>query len=62
MTDYKRKYRELDDEVKKKISASTKGRRKSFWHRQHIQQAMLDYWQTVPHRPENNTDNSDEQC
>ena len=62
MTQYKRKYRELDDDVKKKISASTKGRRKSFWHRQHIQQGMLDYWKTVEHRPENNSDNTDEQC
>lgn len=51
MTYYKRKYRELDDEAKKKISASTKGRKKSWSHKQHIAQAMVDYWRNVPHKP-----------
>lgn len=48
--EYKRKYRELDDEVRQKISQSTKGKRKSFSHRQHLSQALQDYWKTVPSR------------
>ena len=48
MSEYKRKYRELDDDVKKKISQSNKGKRKSFSHRMHLSQALQDYWKTVP--------------
>ena len=51
MNKYKRQYRELDDETKKKIAASQRGRMKSELHKQHISQAMEEYWQTVPHRP-----------
>lgn len=51
MKEYKRQYRELDDETKEKIAASQRGRTKSESHRQHISQAMTEYWQTVPHRP-----------
>ena len=51
MKEYKRQYRELDDETKEKIAASQRGRTKSQSHRQHISQAMTEYWQTVPHRP-----------
>ena len=51
MKEYKRQYRELDDETKEKIAASQRGRTKSESHRQHISQAMEKYWQTVPHRP-----------
>ena len=54
MSNYKRQYRELDDETKMKISASSRGRHKSEQHKQHISQAMLDYWATVPHRPDDN--------
>ena len=46
----KRQYRDLPDEVKQKISASTKGRAKSYDHKQHISQGMKKYWQTVPNR------------
>lgn len=53
--EYKRKYRELDDEVKQKISQSTKGKRKSFSHRQHLSQALTDYWKEVPSRQEHLT-------
>ncbi len=49
---YKRQYRELSDETKEKISLSTTGVRKSDLHKQHISQAMKDYWQGVPHRPQ----------
>ena len=51
MTQYKRQYRELDVETKMKISASSRGKHKSEHHKQHISQAMTDYWRTVPHRP-----------
>ena len=51
MKEYKRQYRELDDETKEKIAASQRGRAKSESHRQHISQSMEKYWQTVPHRP-----------
>lgn len=52
MNKYKRQYRELDDETKKKIAASQRGRKKSELHKQHISQAMEEYWQSVPHKPE----------
>ena len=52
MKDYKRQWRELSDEHKDKISQATANKPKSAEHRQHIRQAMLDYWRTVPHRPE----------
>ncbi|MBR5907638.1 MAG: hypothetical protein IKZ50_04520 [Bacteroidales bacterium] len=54
MTEYKRQYREIPDETKQKISQTSKGKKKSEWHKEHIRQAMLDYWQTVPHRPDSN--------
>lgn len=55
---HKRQYRELNDETKKKIQASTKGKHKSMTHRQHISQAMREYWQGVPNRPQATTMNS----
>ena len=62
MTQYKGQYREISDETKQKISKASIGKKKSEWHKEHIRQAMLDYWRSVPHRPENNSDNTDEQC
>lgn len=50
-TSYKRQYRELDDMTKKKISAAIEGKPKSEEHKQHISQAMTNYWRGVPHRP-----------
>ena len=52
MNNHKRQYRELNDETKQKISASNKNKPKSARHRQRISQAMLNYWRTVPHRPD----------
>ena len=52
---YKRKYRELDDDVKRRISASTMNRPKSDLHRKHISQAMVDYWSSVPSKKEHTT-------
>ena len=54
--EHKRKYRELDDETKQKISQSSKGKPKSCSHRQHLSQALQDYWKSVPSR--NGIDNN----
>lgn len=48
---YKRQYRQLDDDVKQKISDSTRNRPKSEEHKEHIRQGMIHYWQGVPDRP-----------
>lgn len=50
--EYKRQYRDLPDEVKQRISASTKGKAKSYDHKQHISQGMKKYWRNVPSRNE----------
>jgi len=52
MKDFKRQYRELSDEHREKISQATANKPKSAEHRLHISQAMKDYWQKVPHRPD----------
>lgn len=49
--EYKRKYRELEPEVKQKISDSNRGKKKSEQHKEHIRQALIDYWEGVPHKP-----------
>lgn len=51
MNNYKRQYRELDDEVKQKISNSSRNKPKSEEHKEHISQGMEKYWQTVPNKP-----------
>ena len=58
MSEYKRQFRELSDETKDKISKSSKGKRKSFFHRQHISQALKSYWDTVPSRGNNEVKSS----
>lgn len=45
---YKRKFRELDDATKQKISQALRGRSKSYSHTQHISQGLKAYWQNVP--------------
>jgi len=52
MKDYKRQWRELSDEHRTKISNATINKPKSATHRQHIRQGMINYWRTVPHRPD----------
>ena len=47
---YKRQYRELDDDVKEKISRSTSNKPKSEEHKLHISQGMEKYWSTVPNK------------
>lgn len=49
---HKRQWRELDDATRERISRSTQGKAKSEQHKQRISQALKDYWQTVPHRPQ----------
>nr|WP_325287805.1 hypothetical protein [uncultured Bacteroides sp.] len=46
----KRKYRELSDDTKKKISLSLRGRCKSAAHIQAISDAMKKYWETIPEK------------
>lgn len=60
MKNYKRQYRELDDATKQRISQSSRNKPKSEQHKQHISQAMIDYWQTVPSRSDNDDTTTDE--
>ncbi len=50
MSDYKRQYRDLEPEVRQKISDATKGKPKSYDHKLHISQAMTKYWSSVPYK------------
>ena len=60
--EYKRQYRDLPDGVKEKISASMKGRAKSYDHKQHISQGMKRDWETVPSKASSSdTSNTDYQ-
>ena len=52
MKEYKRQYRQLDDETKQKISNSSRNRPKSDQHKLRISQGMKDYWHNVPNRPD----------
>ena len=51
----KRQYRELSDETKNKISNSTRGKSKSFTHRQNLSLALKAYWETIENRPQSST-------
>ena len=55
--EYKRQYRDLPDEVKQKISASTKGKSKTYDHKLHISQGMKKYWSSVPNKPQSHENN-----
>lgn len=50
----KRRYRELDEETKEKISLSLRGKRKSLSHREKISNSMRNYWSNVPNKPQDN--------
>lgn len=56
--EYKRQYRDLPDEVKQKISASTKGRAKSYDHKQHISRGMKKYWSSVQYKDQRHENNN----
>lgn len=51
----KRKFRELSDETKKKISTSTMGKPKTAQHKANISKGMQEYWKSVPNRPQPST-------
>jgi hypothetical protein len=55
--DYKRKQRSMSDITKQNISASLKGRRKSFQHCQNISKGLEGYWQQIPQRNNGDTTN-----
>ena len=45
MKEYKRQYRQLSDETKNRNKQKTKKKK------QRIRQAMIQYWKTVPNKP-----------
>jgi hypothetical protein len=53
----KRKYRDLGDDTKMRISQSLKGRTFSDSHRQAISDAMKEYWATIPYYREGQENN-----
>ena len=55
--EYKRHYRDLNDEVKQKISNATRGKAKSSAHKEHIRQGMLKYWSGVEWRDQSHNNN-----
>ena len=55
--EYKRQYRDLPNEVKEKISASMKGKPKSYNHKEHIRQGMRKYWSNVPRKVQDHENN-----
>ncbi len=55
----KRKFREMSDETKAKISQSMRGRSMSMTHKERISSGMRDYWKTIPNKPIN-TDSDEE--
>ncbi|WP_168354562.1 hypothetical protein [Palleniella muris] len=57
MNDNKRKYRELDDATKLKISQALKGRSKATTHKENISNGMREYWKTVPNKPKDGNNN-----
>lgn len=56
--EYKRKFREMDDATKQKISQTLRGKSKSFTHRENISKKLKAYWKSVPHRPTDNNINN----
>lgn len=54
--EHKRKYRQMDDATKQKISQSLRGRSKSFSHAQHISQSLRKYWSQIPNKELNDND------
>ena len=51
--EYRRKYRQMDDITKQKISQSLKGKSKSFNHVENIRKALRNYWKNIPNKPTN---------
>ncbi len=55
--EYKRQYRDLPDEVKQKISASMKGKPKTYDHKEHIRQGMQKSCSNVPRKVQDHENN-----
>lgn len=51
MTKGKRIYRNVDDDIKLKISKTLKNRNKSPQHRKAISDGLKRYWSTIPKKP-----------
>ena len=47
-----RKYRELSDAHKLRISQAMTGKHLSDQHKANISKSMRDYWQTIPNKPQ----------
>ena len=45
---YKRQDRTVSPQTREKISASLRGRKKSYTHCQHISQGLKNMWQQIP--------------
>lgn len=55
----KRVYRNLEDDTKRRIAQSLRGRTFSDSHKKAISDAMRQYWAKIPYRPsENNESNN----
>ena len=52
----KRKYRDVTDATKLRISQKLKGRSMSDSHRQAISDSMKAYWSTIPNKPTENNE------
>lgn len=44
-------YRDLEDDVKRRISQSLTGRPLSDQHKANISKSMTEYWKTIPNKP-----------
>ncbi len=53
-----RKYRELKDDTKQRISQPLKGRGLTDSHKQAISDGMRAYWSTIPNKPNNENNES----
>ena len=56
----KRLYRNLEDDTKKRIAQSLRGRTFSDSHRQAISDAMKAYWSNIPYRDEENNESNNQ--
>ena len=54
---YKRQTRKMSDQTKQKISASLRGRSKSYMHAQNISQALKHYWSQIEDGDSDNSAN-----
>ncbi len=51
-------YRQMDDVTKLRISQRLKGRSMSDSHKQAISNSMKAYWATIPNKPNNNNEST----